>query len=364
MEVTKFDRPSSRPSLAARIVLRVRVALVAFALALGGRSVAAAEVASVAATRPTSPDSEPDAASAAATTILLVAPPPGLGAAIETALEAYDVNWIEVPLLTIERDAAVAAALEAKAARIVWVTDSTVVVFDAKQRTFDHRAAPEPPWDEAAAASVALTLKTMLRLPPPGTVEEPDPGAPPPRPRARRVRVEPSASLLTQLPLDGTVGAGLRLRIGSDVRSQRLAALGVGLELEFGLPRDDVGVSGLDATWRDVGARLTVSWRSSLLAEMSVVARGFAGVSWTRVEGAQPGDASVAFDTSDAVGGLGARAEWTRFARATPFMQAEFEGRTAALRLTRDAGQGGAAVETFLAPRMLLSVGVGVLSTF
>lgn len=143
---------------------------------------------------------------------------------------------------------AVAAQLEVEG--VVWITStdqgSLLWVYDREEDEVTTRLLSEtPPFDSAAAAAVALSIKTVLRPkvvepppapppPPPPPPKRPVEVAPPPRERSRpwsalelgagghwvEYRVEPRASLaaLAWFALERRLGVGLHVSAGPGLR--------------------------------------------------------------------------------------------------------------------------------------------------
>lgn len=167
---------------------------------------------------------------------------PHLISAVETALESWSIAVVDVPAppggITVVT--APDVAREQAAGAVVWISTSTsshamIWVFDSRaSRIVAQRIIAVPPFDEPAAAGVALTLKTLLRhsavAPEPERYDAqplgslpvlPPPVSPPP---ARIVVAVPRESRVL-----GAAFLGLRwLRTGSTQVEPRL-----GLSLEW-----------------------------------------------------------------------------------------------------------------------------------
>lgn len=100
--------------------------------------------------------------------VLLADTDPELQRAVRAALAPWR---LEVVIETEQRptDATHAQAIgDAQTARfVVWREGTDLVVFDRERGEAEHRGAPSGALDPASAAAAALTVKTLMRLPPP-----------------------------------------------------------------------------------------------------------------------------------------------------------------------------------------------------
>ncbi|HEY6035589.1 MAG TPA: hypothetical protein VIV58_15050 [Kofleriaceae bacterium] len=106
-----------------------------------------------------------------------------LRAAIADSLKPWLIEVISVPAAPADMAAAAQQGTDAGARYVIWRDGAEVVVLDREGDRVERRAAPAGTLDALAAAAVALSVKTMLRLPdlPPGTVvEKPKPKPVPP----------------------------------------------------------------------------------------------------------------------------------------------------------------------------------------
>jgi hypothetical protein len=147
---------------------------------------------------------------------------------------------------------------DAKTARfVVWRERGDLVVLDRERGAAEHREAPEGALDPASAAAAALTVKTLMRLPPPPEVAEVTPPVEEPKDQIV-VPVEPAspgpelrvqagvASRMTRGE-DGALGA--RASIAVFVKPSRIP-LRLGIAGELG-PSSDVQAAGFKGTWND-----------------------------------------------------------------------------------------------------------------
>jgi hypothetical protein len=208
--------------------------LLAIALVAGASNAARADAAP-----PREGDTTPDAAPADAapaprleeTTangaihrVVLVNSGPDLAHAARAALAPWTIEVIEEtrPAPPADDAAAIELGRERGADRVAWLAGGELIVVDPATGASARRPAPDGAGDPAAAASVALTLKTVLRLPPPtvAVVEEPPPpqidDQVPDEPPGERIRVVPE------------VGGAVRMWFGGSIDVQPRATVALG----------------------------------------------------------------------------------------------------------------------------------------
>jgi hypothetical protein len=211
--------------------------------------------------------------------VVLLGPPGELEAAVRAALAPWRVAIIvEPPAIPGDVGAAAAIADQHQANAVAWVDRGSLVVFERSEPDLVRR--PAEPLDEATAASLALTLKTLLRLPPepppPPPEPEPAPVAPPPTPMATPAPPRPRPWRLTAV-----VGARLRsagtLEPRLAVRGERaLGPIAAALSLAVGTGVD-VDSADYSGTWTDSAAAAALvvpfaigDWRLAPGAGLSV----------------------------------------------------------------------------------------------
>jgi hypothetical protein len=213
--------------------------------------------------------SEPDAAASDATApslrVVIIAPE----AAFERALRRALTPWsMRVSALTTEAPGDVMPASSTRARTmaeaegadaLVWISSNSegraLWVYDVRSDSVSARPVPPPPFSEARAAALALSVKTVLRAP----LEAPElaePAAPPlpavsalsdqPEAEAEDASVSParlqlvlggSARLNASQPALGNVRQGFQLRWAPFVNDARWAALWLGVGAEVSVPR-------------------------------------------------------------------------------------------------------------------------------
>jgi hypothetical protein len=208
--------------------------------------------------------------------VVLLGPPAELEAAVRAALAPWRVAIVvTAPAVPGDIGAAAAIADQHRASAVAWVDRGSLVVFGRSEPDLVRR--PAEPLDEATAASLALTLKTLLRLPP----------EPPPPPPAPEPVVEVPAVVAPALPRARpwrlTAAAGARLRSEGSleprltVRGERaLGPVAAALSIAVGTGVD-VDSADYLGTWTDsaAGAALVVPvavgvWRIAPGAGLSV----------------------------------------------------------------------------------------------
>jgi hypothetical protein len=146
---------------------------------------------------------------------------------------------------------------DAQTARfVVWRENGDLVVYDRERREAEHRVAPSGPLDPASAAAAALTVKTLMRLPPPDQVATAAPVAEPvdrvalpaPRPdEPASLRIQAGLATRAARGLDNQFGARTNLAVFVKPTS---FALRFGVGGEIGTASDVQG-TGFKGTWRD-----------------------------------------------------------------------------------------------------------------
>jgi hypothetical protein len=150
-----------------------------------------------------------------------------------------------------------ARAVDADAQFIVWRDDSELVVYDRERDVTERRPARTGPMDPVSAASAALTVKTMMRLPDPAPEEVAST-----KPTSAVVVVAPVGTDDTDvLRVQAGVGVdteiALRAAIGAMARPTR-HALRIGGALE--LARHGLEQGGFKGTAQDYSLLAMASW--------------------------------------------------------------------------------------------------------
>ena len=182
-----------------------------------------------------------------------------LRAAIAESLRPWLIEVIAEPMAPPSREAAAVQGADAGARYVIWREHGELVVLDLERGELARRPAPEGALDPVAAAAAALTVKTMLRLPPPvvGPVATPPPTPTPAPQEDMELRMSASSGSRFEYGLDGNValrfGASLALRPWLD-RGWRFAVIG-----DVGAPAG-VDQAGFHGEWWNWCALVGASW--------------------------------------------------------------------------------------------------------
>lgn len=197
--------------------------------------------------------------------VLVADQDPELVRAINTSLAPWKIVVIVEPGVPDEAHAH-ARADAVNAQFIVWRERSELVVFDREHGTSERRAMTAGAFDPVNAAAAALTIKTLLRLPPPP--ETPGDGA-------TIAVIAPPGAPASGPELRMQVGVGARVARGSqtDIGGRALLAVLVrptsSLGLRLGIAGDlntssEVSKAGFKGTWSDWSVLAVGTWSWSL----------------------------------------------------------------------------------------------------
>lgn len=170
------------------------------------------------------------------------------------------------PLLVLAEE----IARNANARWVVWREQGQLHVLDAELEQREARPIDGWPADEAAATAMALTIKTLLRLP---------------RPGASRASWQfvPLMQLGYRVAFDGDGGSGVRATPGFEVAPPPLRGVRVGVRAELG-PELDVTGPSYKGTWFEWSAHASVS-RDFALREWTVGVSLTGGVTRSTLDG-------------------------------------------------------------------------------
>jgi len=198
--------------------------------------------------------------------VVLADPDPELRHAIEHALAPWHLEVvIEGPA---PADAAIARQrADAGTARfVVWRDGGQLVVYDRELETTERRDAPSGRFDPPTAAAAALTIKTMMRLPPPPAVGA-EPVATEPAVRAiaaptpgPEVRIQ--LAVATRITRGDTTQASARLAGAVALRPWGASGWRFGVAVDGGTA-PDVDRAGFKGTWNEWGALAVVGWTAT-----------------------------------------------------------------------------------------------------
>jgi len=98
--------------------------------------------------------------------VVVADPDPELRRAIESALRPWKIEVVVEPAAPADETQARANADASRAQFVVWRSAADLVVYDRQRDASDRRPSRLGSLDPVTAATVALTVKTLLRLPP------------------------------------------------------------------------------------------------------------------------------------------------------------------------------------------------------
>lgn len=186
--------------------------------------------------------------------VVLVDPDPELRSAMTKALRPWKLEVVADP--TPVDEAGAAARADARSARfVVWRHQGDLLVFDRERGEVARRGVQEGALDPVAAASAALTVKTLMRLPVPEedrspvTVVEPGPGS--------EIRVQ--AGLATRIARGSETAFGGRVAGAALVRPITDSGWRFGVLGDLGT-QDQIKRAGFDGTWSDWALFVVASW--------------------------------------------------------------------------------------------------------
>ena len=187
---------------------------------------------------------------APSTRVVLVDPDPELLRAMTTALQPWKLDVI-VDASPIDEIGATERADALPARFVVWRSGKDLVVFDRQRGDAQHRDVAAGALDPIDAASVALSVKTLMRLPPPEQIDRP---LSPPSPRATR-----SFELRVQASTAARVASGTSARFGGAVMVKPIAALRIGVAGDTGTS-DTFKSASFAGSWSDWSLLAIAGW--------------------------------------------------------------------------------------------------------
>jgi hypothetical protein len=237
--------------------------------------------------------------------VVLVNPTPDLAHAARTALAPWTIEVVE-ETRTDPVDATLAAtiAVDRVADRVAWLAGGELIVVDPATGENERRPAPAGAADAPAAASVALSLKTLLRLPP---VPEVALVTPPPvdddvavdtgvdAPGPARVRFVPEVGGAVRFAVGGTIAAQPRVTFGLGAIHPRWPRWRASVIGGIG-PEVEAGKGSLQGTWFDAEAGAQLAYEHPLRRRIAIVPRLRIAAHRTHVFGRLPPQ-----DTLDAI---------------------------------------------------------------
>ena len=188
--------------------------------------------------------------------VVLADSDPQLRRAVEASLRPWRIEVVVDPNVPADVTAAGTRADDRAARYVVWREGDQLVVFDRDRGQAEHRAAQLGSFDPLSAEAAALSIKTMMRLPPLATPDRIAATGPAPDPEID-LRVEAGTGARYERGLDGNVA--LRFGLGAMVRpwhdrGWRFGAIG---DLGASASVDQAGFKG---TWNNWSALAFVGW--------------------------------------------------------------------------------------------------------
>ncbi len=180
------------------------------------------------------------------TRVVLVDPDPELLRAMTTALRPWKLEVI-VDASPITEIGATERADALRARFVVWRSGKDLVVFDRERGDVQHRDVADGALDPVDAASAALSVKTLMRLPPPEELDRPPPAA------------TSGLELRVQAGTAARVAAGTSVRFGGAVMVKPIAALRIGVLGDVGTG-DQFKIANFSGTWSDWSLLVIAGW--------------------------------------------------------------------------------------------------------
>ena len=295
--------------------------------------------------------------------VLLADPDPQLAHAVENSLSPWSIPIVVAEAAPIDVDSARTQATASDATFVVWRDSGELVIFDRSRDSVERRPAAMGPMDPVGATSVALTLKTLMRLP----GETPAGAAPavttttagaasitqtfeaPRTDRSPRVRIDGGLGVRLAPSSDG--GASTRATLAATVRPWSELGSGLGVRGNLGSAWS-VESAGFTGRWRDWSALAAASWTFDR-GMFEIAPWVGAGVSRGTLAGDQSGAARTEHQTGLA---LRAGCAWTGKLAMLRFGAALELGASPSARTFR-APDG---VQVFAAPSFGVQVGLVV----
>lgn len=181
--------------------------------------------------------------------VVLADPDPELLRALQSTLAPWRLEVIAEPTPPADEDDAAARATARRARFIVWRQEGGLYVLDRERGATDERDTADGPLDPVGAASAALSVKTLMRLPPPPPDDGPtgDPGDPDAR---GGLELRGQATLAARIALGSTAELGGRVLPAVLVRPLPHIEWRIGLTADVGSPAS-IQRASFKGTWSD-----------------------------------------------------------------------------------------------------------------
>jgi len=187
--------------------------------------------------------------------VVLADPDPELMRAVASTLSPWHLEVIVQREPPSDLVAAGTLATVREARFVVWRQDGDLVVFDRERGDAEHRAGRAGALDPVGAAAAALTIKTLMRLPPP--VEEPVPVTPATDETAVEVRIQ--AGISARVTRGSTTDLGARATGAAVVRPWMARGWRFGVAGDIGTTTA-IDRAGFRGTWSDWAVFGLASW--------------------------------------------------------------------------------------------------------
>lgn len=175
--------------------------------------------------------------------VVLADPDPELLRALQSTLAPWRLEVIVDPEPPADEDAAAARAAARRARFVVWRQEGGLYVLDRERSATDERDTVDGPLDPVAAASAALSVKTLMRLPPPPPPDD-DPGG------RGRLELRGQATIAARVAVGSTAELGGRILPAVLVRPLPQIAWRLGITADVGSP-SSVQRASFKGTWSD-----------------------------------------------------------------------------------------------------------------
>jgi hypothetical protein len=194
--------------------------------------------------------------------VVIADPDRELQHAVASTLEPWHIAVVAALDQPADAAGARRQAREASARFVVWRERTRLFVYDDQSTELDVRAVDAGTLDPVAAAGVALTIKTMMRLPPPPP-DAPADAPPPPTPGPATAAPDEHRELRVQAAIGvrdaSGVGADARVVVDAKVRPWARHGWRFGIGAEAG-PGATIDRAGFKGTWTDWELVAETSW--------------------------------------------------------------------------------------------------------
>jgi hypothetical protein len=201
------------------------------------------------------------ASAAPSTRIVLVDRDPELRRSVASVLEPWRIEVV-LDQGTVDEAQAQARAEAMNARFVIWREHGQLVVFDRERVTAERRDASDGALDPVSAAGVALTVKTMLRLPPlppPEPEQEPPPAVTAASPSSPGFDVRLQTGIAMRIARGSETELGARFTFAALAHPWSSSGWRVGIAGDLGTA-SSFQRAGLTGTWSDWAALAVASW--------------------------------------------------------------------------------------------------------